>query len=173
MKARFYFGRVLLGKVTGDHGVGVGGPALLGQLLAPPGQLGAKALDAVEPGKVNHALFQIRGPDMVAPGRADRLVLVDDRALQLAHGLVGAVEAEPVEEGEESLPVGRMADKVDDTLEEGEEEEFKHPGDPLVSGGDCDSQILTLNCTLQTAHLKTAHSKLHTAIVFYIMYIVH
>ena len=53
--------RILLRKLTGDHGVGVGGTALLGQLLAPPGQLGAKALDAMEPGQVYHTLFQIRG----------------------------------------------------------------------------------------------------------------
>ena len=53
---------------------------------------------------------------MVAPGRADRLVLVDDRALQLPHRLVGALEAERVDEGEESLPVCWMAKKVDDTL---------------------------------------------------------
>ena len=53
---------------------------------------------------------------MVAPGRADRLVLVDDRALQLLHRLVGALEAERVDEGEESLPVCWTAQQEDDTL---------------------------------------------------------
>ena len=61
-------------------------------------------------------LVSDKGADMVAPGRADRLVLVDDRALQLPHGLVGALEAQRVDEGEESLPVCWMAKKEDDAL---------------------------------------------------------
>ena len=56
-----------------------------GELLAPPGQLGAQPLDAVE------------------PGRADGLVLVDHRALQLPHRLEGAAEAQGVRQREESL----------------------------------------------------------------------